>query len=215
MKLLEAGKIAIYRTPVLNRIMAPRYPLKINPGQLCAMLQFMDATSGSVAEVGVAQGNTSVFLLEHLRTTGDERDLLLFDTFAGFTEDSIAHEVNVRGKTRTELDKFRYGDEARFKANLTKLGYYRFSTVAGDASRFDWGSIAPIGAILLDIDLYQPTIDILEAVYPLLESGGGIVLDDCVEGTSWDGSLHAYQEFISKHRLPFERVGHKGAIVRA
>jgi O-methyltransferase len=217
-RLLESTKFAIYRTPVLNRLMAPKYPYKLNPGQLCAMLGFIDATLGSgaaIAEIGVAQGDTSVFLLEHLRTTHDERTLHLFDTFDGFTEVSIDHEVSVRGKSRVDFGAFRYGDEARFNSNLHRLGYTQFRTIKGDASEYDWPSLGPIGALLVDIDLYQPTLDILRAVYPQLVPGGGIVLDDCLPNTPWDGSLQAYEEFIRKHKLPFERVGRKGAVIRA
>lgn len=215
--LKELGKTAVYRTPMLGRVMAPKYPYKLNPGQLCAMLEFIDATRGSgstVAEVGVAKGDTSAFLLEHLATNCDERTLYLFDTFSGFTEASISHEVVIRNKDSSAYDRFRYGDEEKFRSDLHRLGYRNFRTVKGDASTFNWASLAPIGALLLDIDLYQPTRDVLEAAFPHLAPGGGIVLDDCLANTPWDGSLQAYEEFIANHRLPFERVGHKGAIVR-
>lgn len=197
--------------------MAPSYPYKLNPGQLRAMLELIDGTretGGAVAEIGVAQGDTSVFLLEHLRTTGDPRDLLLFDTFGGFTPESIEVEVSGRGKEAEAYEAFRYGDEQRFARNLRNAGYERFKTVAGDASRFDWSSVAPIGAVILDIDLYQPTIATLNAIWPHLVPGGGVVVDDCLPGTPWDGSLQAYEEFISAHGLPFERAGEKGAVVR-
>lgn len=217
MNVIEAIKYAVYRTPVIDRIMAPRYPYKINPGQLHAMIGFIEATKGTnaaVAEIGVAQGDTSTFLLEHLKTTADSRTLLLFDTFAGFTEESVSHEVNKRGKAVFEYDKFQYGDEARFQRNIKNAGYDNFRTVKGDASKFDWDGLGPVGAVLLDIDLYQPTIDILNAIYPNLAPGGGIVLDDCLADTPWDGSLQAYEEFITAKGLPFERVGHKGAVIR-
>ena len=177
----------------------------------------MTATSGgtgSVVEIGVAQGETSVFLLEHLRTTHDPRPLLLFDTFSGFTRESIDVEVKQRGKSEGEYDKFKYGDEDIFRRKLQSQGYSQFKTFKGDASKFDWSSIAPIGAVLLDIDLYAPTKLILERIYPHLQPGGGIVVDDCLENTPWDGSLQAYTEFIAEHGLPFERVGEKGAVIR-
>jgi hypothetical protein len=218
MKIVEFGKRVIYNSPLLNRIMSPKYPYKLDPGQLCAMVNFIDTTRSSasiIAEVGVAHGDTSVFLLEHLARSADERALYLFDTFEGFTERSIEHEVRVRNKNPKEYDKFRYGDEQRFRQNLSRLGYKRFETVKGDASIVDWGALPPIAAILLDVDLYQPTIDLLEAVYPRLVPGGGIVVDDCLAGTPWDGSLQAYEEFISSYGLPFERVGEKGALIRA
>lgn len=216
MNLRERAKYVVYRTPVLRRTMAPSYPYKVNPGQLAAMVNLIDATRGTgaaVAEVGVAQGDTSMFLLEHLRTTQDERPLYLLDTFEGFTTDSVAVEVQKRGKAEREYDKFRYGDEARFVRNLRERGYQGFRTVKGDAGAFDWGSLGQIGAVLLDIDLYEPTKKVLESVYPLLAAGGGIVVDDCLEGTPWDGSLQAYQEFIKAHGLPFVRAGHKGALI--
>lgn len=213
----EALKWLVYRTPVAARLMAPSYPYKLDPGQLSAMVELIDdtrAANASVAEVGVAKGDTSVFLLEHLRTVGDGRPLLLFDTFAGFTPESVEFEVADRGKAASAYDVFRYSDEQRFRRNLQKAGYENFEIVKGDASSFDWKTIAPIGAVILDIDLYQPTISSLEAIWPHLAPGGGVVVDDCLADTPWDGSLQAYEEFIAAHGLPFERVGRKGALVR-
>jgi len=217
MALKETVKYYAYRLPFVTKAMSPRYPYKINPGQLAALVELIESSrsfGGAVAEIGVAQGDTSVFLLEHLKTVADPRTLYLFDTFAGFTAESIAVEVNDRGKPSSEYDKFQYGDEQIFVRKLRKQGYTNFKTVKGDAARFDWSSIAPIGAVLLDIDLYAPTKTILDDIWPHLRPGGGIVLDDCLADTPWDGSLQAYEEFISAHGLPFERVGHKGAVVR-
>ena len=215
--LREAGKWLVYRVPVAERLMAPSYPYKVNPAQLAALVELISETrddGGSIAEIGVAKGDTSVFLLEHLGTEGDERPLFLFDTFGGFTPDSVAIEVSDRGKAAGEYGVFRYSDERRFRRNLLRAGYENFRIMKGDASSFDWSTIAPIGAVLLDIDLYQPTITTLEALWPHLVPGGGVVVDDCLPDTPWDGSLQAYEEFIASHGLPFERVGEKGAMVR-
>lgn len=218
MNLRERAKYVTYRTPMFNRLMAPGYPYKVNPAELAAMVNFIDATrdvGGAIVEVGVAQGDTSVFLLEHVRTVADDsRRVVLLDTFGGFTEESVRVEVSERGKDPREFDKFRYGDRVRFERNLLMAGYSEFDVIQADAGRFDWGSLGPIAAVLLDIDLYAPTYRVLEEVYPRLVSGGGIVVDDCLADTPWDGSLQAYEEFISNYELPFERVGRKGAIVR-
>jgi len=213
----ELIKYVVYRMPIASRMMSPRYPYKINPGQLCALIGLVESSrdaGGSVIEIGVAHGDTSVFLLEHLKTKSDPRPVLCFDTFSGFTAESIDVEVRQRGKNVAEYDKFRYGDEARFRKGLISAGYQNFRTYKGDASKFDWSSVAPIGAVLLDIDLYAPTKAILEGIYVHLCSGGGIVVDDCLDNTPWDGSLQAYTEFINARGLPFERAGHKGAVVR-
>lgn len=217
MLLSEKVKYFAYRLPFVTGIMSPKYGYKVNPGQLAALVNLIESSrdyGGAVCEIGVAQGDTSVFLLEHLKTMQDERPLHLFDTFSGFTEDSIAVEVNQRGKSLKEYDKFRYGDEQIFIRKLRRQGYANFKTHKGDAAKFDWASIAPIGAVLLDIDLYAPTKAIMDAVWPHLRPGGGIVVDDCLAGTPWDGSLQAYEEFIAVHGLPFERAGQKGAVIR-
>ena len=217
MRFKEVSKFIVYRAPVVGKLMAPSYSYKVNPAQLAAMVELIERSrdgGGAVIEIGVAQGQTSAFLLEHLRTTDDPRPLLLFDTFSGFTDSSVDLEVQSRGKRREDYNKFRYGDEAIFSKRLTAAGYSNFRTFEGDAAAFDWSSVGPIGAVLLDIDLYQPTKAILEAIYPHLCAGGGIVVDDCVSDGPWDGSLAAYEEFIAGQGLPFERVGHKGALVR-
>ena len=218
MLLRERVKYLLYRLPARFEIMTPRYRYKIDPGELAAMVELIDRTAVSgaaVIEVGVARGDTSVFLLEHLRTVGDRRPVLLFDTFRGFEPDHVRYEVEHRGKSERPFRSFRYGNERVFGAKLRRLGYERFETIAGDASCFDWRSVAPIGAMLLDVDLYQPTLAILEAVYPLLASGGGVVVDDCVEGRPWDGAHAAHATFIERHGLQDVRVGSKGALVRS
>jgi O-methyltransferase len=217
MSLRELIKYITYRMPFANRLMSPKYPFKINPGQLTALINLINesrAAGGAVVEIGVGQGDTSVFVLEHLNTTGDSRPSLLFDTFSGFTDDSIKVEVTQRGKDIGDYDKFRYGDEKLFQRKLRRCGYENFKTFKGDAAAFDWSSIGPIGAVLLDIDLYAPTKTVLAEIFPLLCEGGGIVLDDCLGNTPWDGSLQAYEEFIAAHGMPFERVGEKGAVIR-
>ncbi len=95
MRMIEAIKYGVYRTPLLQRLMAPSYRYKISPGQLSAIVELINSTrgtAGAVVEIGVAHGDTSVFILEHLKTTGDPRKPYLVDTFEGFTQESVQHE---------------------------------------------------------------------------------------------------------------------------
>ncbi len=216
--LIEAIKFAVYRTPIAGSSMAPRYRYKINPGQLAAMIGFIDATRGTnaaIVEVGVAQGDSSVFIMEHLRTSGDPRPLVLLDTFSGFTAQNVAYEVDARGKAPGDFaGRFSYTDDTILKRNLRRAGYQNFRTIRADATTFNWSSLGPIGAMLLDVDLYQPTASTIAAAVPSLIPGGGIVLDDCVDGTPDDGASQAYAEYLAESGRPFERVGAKGGIIR-
>ncbi len=60
----ELFKFVTYRTPVLNRLVMPKYAGKI-PGQLTALVNSISRTreeGGAIVEIGVAKGDTSVFL---------------------------------------------------------------------------------------------------------------------------------------------------------
>ena len=121
MKTSELAKYVLYRTPILQRMMAPSYDYKISPGQLATLIDLIVKTrdcGGIVVEIGVAQGLTSCFILEHMKTTNDPRKVYFFDTFNGFTKDSVKYETEIRGKTNYLYDSFRYGDDQRFERNL-------------------------------------------------------------------------------------------------
>lgn len=88
-----------------------------------------------------------------------------------------------------------------------------FKTYKGDAAKFDFSTIGPVSAVLLDIDLYQPTLGCLRAIWPYLVKGGGIVIDDCIPGGPWDGSLQAVEEFAIEIGSHASRVGGKGMML--
>ncbi len=210
-------KRIVYRLPVLRNVMLPEYRYWVDPGELSAMVGLIDATrgtGGAIVEIGVARGDTSVFLLEHLRTTGDPRTLVFVDTFNGFTPESIDYEVTNRRKRAAEISDYSYGSARVFNHSLARLGYTNYRIIEGDCSEVDWKEIGPIGAVFLDVDLYLPTAATLEALWPLIVPGGGVVLDDCVEPAWFDGALQACREFIDRHGLPFVRAGGKGALLR-
>ena len=216
MSLTETFKKVAYRTPGLSHIFAPRYPYKINPGQLsflCEAITSSREAGGCILEIGVAKGDTSVFLLEHMRTTGEARTIHFLDTFNGFTSDSINYEVTKRGKDKTAYDGFRYGDEAVFAKNLRRLGYGNFKTVAADASKLDYGQFGPISVVLLDVDLYLPTQEILERVWPCMTSPGFICVHDRNNDTAWDGSHQAYLEFAREVGFDPKYVGGNGGVI--
>lgn len=216
MRIREALKFIAYKTPLVRRVALPRYRYKIAPAQLAFLCDSIDRSrnaQGCIMEIGVARGETSAFILEHMRTTGDNRPIYFLDTFSGFTDESIQHELKARGKTGAMLDSFRYGDAEIFEHDLNALGYSGFTIVAGDAAKLDYRQFGPISVVLLDIDLYQPTIEILRKIWPFMTTPGFICVDDCAPNTSWDGALQAYREFASQIGAPINIVGGKGGIL--
>jgi O-methyltransferase len=213
---LNIAKYVAYRTPLM-RLLGPRYPYKITPGELaflCDAISNTKEVGGAILEIGVAKGDTSVFLLEHLRTTGDPRGLFLIDTFSGFTPESVEHEIKYRGKDDSDMKAFSYGSEKTLHGSLRGCGYENFTLIKGDASSVEFAKYAPISVVLLDIDLYVPTKVTLENIWPHMSKPGFILVDDCLPDTPWDGALLAYQEFVAAHNLEPAIVGMKGGVIR-
>lgn len=212
----EWSKKIGYRTPIIQKLFWPKYPYKVSPGQLLALLEMIDATKDSkcsVMEIGVAKGDTSTFILEHLKTSEQRRPVFFLDTFDGFTPESIDVEVS-RGKPRDALNLFKYGNADIFRRSLAGAGYSGFQVISGDAAAFNYSLAAPIGAVLLDIDVYKPTLDCLRGIWPFLAEAGGIVVDDCLPNSLWDGSLQAVEEFCAETKISPIRVGGKGMLLR-
>ena len=209
-------KYVAYRIPPIRDLVFPRYRYGIDPAQLAFLVNGIESTKetgGAVLEIGVSWGHTSVFLLEHLRSTQSQQPVVLIDTFEGFVESSMRYEVVHRGKRRSDIDRFRYCSPTIFEHNLRRLGYDNFKIIVGDCCEVDYEAIGPIAVALLDVDLYMPTKYTLDKLWPHIASGGSVLVDDCIQGTEWDGSLQAYSEFIKSHDMPFVRVGSKGGAI--
>ena len=62
--------------------------------------------------------------------------------------------------------------------------------------------------------LYAPTKIALPRVYSALSVGGLIVVDDCAQGTPWDGAYEAYQEFVRERNIEEEIACRKLGVIR-
>ena len=94
-------------------------------------------------------------------------------------------------------------------------GFENVTSIKGDIKSIDLAAQVPaIAFALLDVDLYQPTRAALAQVWPLLASGGLVVIDDCRTDHAFDGAHQAWSEFITSHGLVSKIVENKLAILR-
>ncbi len=121
---------------------------------------------GALAEVGVYRGETS----EVIRRAAPGRTLYLFDTFEGFPEES--------------LEDWQKGD-ARFQDTSLEAVRRRLGGMEGVVIR--QGRVPEtlrglederFAFVLLDLDLYEPTVHSLEFFYPRLSPGGYLAIHD-------------------------------------
>jgi hypothetical protein len=216
-QLRRAFKDLTFRSP-LARFVAPRWQYNHSPAQLAFLCNCIDQAKnipGAVYEVGCFAGATTVFLSRHMSDQGIQKDYYAFDTFEGFTRDDVDHEVNERGKARHVLDGFTDNKQSWFDRTMALNGFAHVRSVRADVTRYDFSQLEAPAFCLVDVDLYRPVRGALEALYDRVPSGAIFVVDDCMQNNSFDGALHAYQEFVAARGLP-ERIEHRkfGVIVK-
>lgn len=137
--------------------------------------------AGSLAEVGVYRGELSALL--HL--LAPERDLYLFDTFAGFPEQDLNGADQRFRDTSIEIVKAALGDTQHV---IFRPGYFPDTARGLEQERFAF--------VMLDVDLYQPTRAGLQFFYPRLVPGGYLFAHDYNSPESNQAVARAVNEFL-------------------
>lgn len=100
--------------------------------------------------------------------------------------------------------------------NNEKNNISRVRSIEADVNKFDLKILGPLAFTLLDVDLYKPMIKSIHEIYEVTTPGGTIVVDDCDSSdTRWDGSYHAYKEFMEQRNQSTQIIhGKLGVIVK-
>lgn len=161
---------------------------------------------GDIVECGVWRGGSMHAVAHTLLAQSDkERDLYLFDTFAGMTEPTDRDVSLARGKTAADLLEMSSKDAHVWAVasledvneGLATLDYpqERFHCVEGPVEKtIPVGAPERIALLRLDTDWYESTRHELEHLYDRLVPGGVLIIDDY---GSWQGSKEATDEFIA------------------
>ncbi len=121
---------------------------------------------GSFAEVGVYRGHMSSFI----HSLAPERTYYLFDTFQGFPKGDLEPGVAEDNRFQdTSIDTVlrAIGDTRNI---VIRQGYVPETLQGLESERFAF--------VLLDLDLYNPTVASLEFFYPRMAVGGYLAVHD-------------------------------------
>jgi len=213
-------KRAMLRSPLRSYLLY-KYRYAFTPAQLVRLVTLATeaaAVSGDFCEVGCYRGYTTVFLNKHLDAIAPEKRYWALDTFGGFVASDVAHERQKRQKDSTHdrraLSKFTVNSKRWFERTLQFNGITRVTAHATAVQDFIFPPDARFCFALIDVDLYLPTLAALEKLWPLLQPGGVIVVDDCHQGHVYDGSRQAVEEFCGPRGLRFDVVETKLAVIK-
>ncbi len=144
-----------------------------------------EGVPGAFVEVGVYQGATSRFILR----CAPGRTLYLFDTFEGFPLEDREPE---------NLEDARFGDTSPERVRralgaadnvVVRKGRFPGTTVGLEGEGF--------ALVLLDLDVFNPTLAGLEFFYPRLAPGGYLFVHDFNNPESNRACRRAVTEFMS------------------
>ena len=186
------------------------------PERLFAVIQASRYVSeagipGAIVEAGVWRGGSMMAAALSLASKGDTaRDLYLYDTYEGMSEPGTK-DVDVRGKPATERlsgskrtkssEMWGYSPIEDVRRNMLKTGYPvdRLHFVMGKVEDTIPGETPrQIALLRLDTDWYESTKHEMQHLYPLLASGGVLILDDYGH---WQGARSAVDEYLATNGI--------------
>jgi O-methyltransferase len=170
--------------------------------QRCVETVLTEDIPGDLVECGVWRGGACILMRAVLAAYGDEkRCVWVADSFAGVPppdEENYIADKNLR----LDLYADRLGvSEAAVRANFRRYGLLdsRVRFLAGwFKDTLADAAIDRISLLRLDGDLYESTIQALDALYPLLSAGGFCIVDDY---HAIDACRQAVTDYRTIHRI--------------
>ena len=203
-----------------TRFGEPVYPYNIEPSQLAKLTTLLDElneTKGNFVEIGVARGQTTLFLSRHIEDTNyldTNKDFKYYaiDTFNSFLKEDLNYEIKKRGKALRELKGFTYNNYEKWKTNFNN--YHFVKPIKSDCALFNYESISPLKLVFIDVDLYLPTKKTLNKIFKHVIKGGYILIDDVQDNKNYDGAFQAYMEFCLENSIEPVIIGNKCGLIQ-
>ncbi len=182
---------------------------------------------GSYVECGVWKGGSCMIIAKTLMQLNKlDKEIWLYDTFDGMTNptnNDVEVETNLRGmellenvdKTTDRLNMWAYAPKDLVIENMNSTGFPK------DKIKYIEGKVeetllndkpASIALLRLDTDWYESTKKELEYLYPLLVSGGVLIIDDYGH---FKGSKKAVDDYFNniKEKPLLHRIDYSGRMV--
>jgi O-methyltransferase len=182
--------------------------------QRCVETVLEEDVPGDLVECGVWRGGACILMRAVLAAYGDEtRRVWLADSFEGLPRPDSANYKADKG-IRLDLFSGLLGvPESEVRANFERYGLLDeqvrflpgwFKDTLHDAP------IDRIAVLRLDGDLYESTIQALDALYPRLSPGGFCIIDDYVI----PACQKAVADYRAKHGISAEMIDIDGSAVQ-
>ncbi len=174
---------------------------------------------GVILEFGVEWGAGLVQLMNlrgMFEPYNHTRKLVGFDTFEGFVDltNNDGTESSIGDYSTLQNYEEILEEILQIHENLSPLSHIKkFELVKGDASITTKGWLsenphATVSMVIFDMDLYQPTKDVLESVIPRLTKGSLLVFDE-LNSPHFPGETSALNDVLGLNNIRLHRFPHQ------
>lgn len=183
-----------------------------------------NSIDGDIVECGVWKGGSMMVAAKKLMIRNTKsRNIVLFDTFDGMSDPSsedISYD-NYRAKELLSSSQknnpnsiWCYAPIEEVKENLYKTGYTRekIHFIKGKVEETLQNNVPDKIALLrLDTDWYESTYMEMKILYPRLQRGGILIVDDYGH---WSGAKKAIDQYVQENKLKLflSRIDYTGRI---
>lgn len=178
--------------------------LRLQQVRSCVETVLADDVPGDLIETGVWRGGVTILMRGILQAWGDEhRSVWVADSFQGLPAPDTANYPADAGHDLSDVATL------AVSSDQVREGFRRYGLLDDRVRLLEgWFSdtlpSAPIdrlAVLRLDGDLYESTIDALDALYPRLSVGGYVIVDDY---GAWEPCRRAVDDYRSAHGITDE-----------
>ena len=186
---------------------------------------YKNKIEGDLVECGVFRGGSAMMMAYSMMkfNTNENKNLWLYDTFDGMSEPG-EHDINILNqrasqemtnskKKENKKDIWAYSKLDYVKKNMEKTGLDKKNIIYIEGkveNTLSKNSPQKICLLRLDTDFYESTKKELEILYPKIQSGGIIIIDDYGH---WKGCKKAVDEYFSDRKnIFFQHIDYSGLI---
>ena len=173
---------------ILKNISEYALSSQVNQWSIIQSLKYIKSKNleGSIVECGIYKGGTLLLIIKILKNLGLKKSLYGYDTFEEGFDKLSEHDVDIKGKVVGELkfeDNF-FPTKDEVVNILKKFGVNNENMpilIKGktqDTLQKSENVPEKISFLRLDTDIYEPTINQLEVLFPKLCSRGVLHIDD-------------------------------------
>jgi O-methyltransferase len=174
------------------------------------LCRFYRKIEGDIVECGTWRGGMIAGMVSIL---GADQKYYLFDSFEGLPEvediDGKAAKAWQTNKNGVDYFDNCRADESEAQKAMIISGAKNFTIHKGwfNESLKSFSSPNGIAILRLDADWYNSTMDCLTNLFPKINNGGILIVDDYY---TWEGCAKAIHDYLSSNKLPYRINSYQG-----